>query len=296
MSIVPPPNDTACLSRMIAEVAAWARTPEAAALAAELGTLDRVVEWLQALPQADDDGARTVDSIKCDVYQRLRRFPRDPNCFERTAAFLTVASLIAPSLRFTAITVDTPAGRHTAPLLLTDAGPMVVNLSPHPRNAEWYQDLFEVLHTVGRAVLTFYGGQAGGALGDEVGEWERKAGLRAPASPPPPPPKVPQQSPSTGTPAPSVAVHPLPAATRLPEPQKEEAWRRSATETGTAPATAGTAPITAGPPRSPDPLPSSSSGSSRRDEPSPATPSTGRRFGLAPSAWAPESEVGPWPR
>jgi len=282
MTLIAPINDRGCLSQLVERAKVLARTPEAAALADELRTLPRVVDWYRALSQEDDDGNGSPDAIHCDVDQRARAFPSDPNCFERTYGFLALAQLLAPKLRFTAITVETPGGRHTAPVLVVGRRLMVVDLTPRPRNAEWYQDVIDALHTVGRAVLTFYGGAGGAKLADQVGEWEQDAGLRPPA-PLPAAPAQPKQSPPTKTPAPSVTLKPLPV-------DKEGKWveavareRPSAPDRGTETARTTDAPRP----------PSSSSASSSADEPPRETPSTARRFGLGPSASERESEVEP---
>src|SRR5262245_10965488 len=124
--ITDPVNDQGCLGQLLDHTRLMADLSMAKALAwafmklpGEYGGIPAVVLWLKMLPQRDDfGGSDGEDAIRCDVRQRLRTFPDDPNCFERTAMFIAVAEHISPSTRWTAGTMDTAYGRHTVPVAI----------------------------------------------------------------------------------------------------------------------------------------------------------------------------------
>jgi len=281
MTLVAPINDLGCLSQLVARAKELAGSSEAAALADELRTLARVVDWYHALPQEDDDGQWSPGAIHCNVWQRARAFPEKPNCFERTLGYLALADRMAPWLRFTAITVETPAGLHTAPVLITRAGPSVVNLSPRVRNVDW-NDVADAIHTIGQVALTIWGGAAGAAAGQALGKLEEKIGIRrSPDSS-----AQPGQTPPTKTPAPSATLKPLPvdqeAKWANATPERSNARDRSTMETAR----------TTDERRRP---PSSSSASAKADAPSdaPSSEPSPRRFALALDTSEPSWEEAP---
>jgi hypothetical protein len=133
--ILPPINDHECLGPVtdFARAVVADPSPEVLALARDLGSTTRVVEWIRSLPQRDDTGDPTDGPrvAACRPPQRLRLLAPDPNCFERMFQHAVFAELIdnVPSRRFA--TIDTPIGLHSLPV---ENGTPVV-LDPRvPRN------------------------------------------------------------------------------------------------------------------------------------------------------------------
>ena len=143
-------------------------------VAARLGTPAAVAKWIQSLPQTDDDGAEAVQYLACDVPQRLRLFPRDPNCFERTFAALTLLEVVDAKTERMAVTIERPA-RHTGVVEMRGGHWVALDLFPR-RNFDWGNFGKDVLHGVhqyvGKPVLKFYGL---GSVGDTLGDVEDKA-------------------------------------------------------------------------------------------------------------------------
>jgi hypothetical protein len=127
--ILEPVNDGECLGQLTRIAREQARTSTAYNLAARLRTAEAVVKWLQSLPQRDDDGRETLQVIQCDVPQRVRIFPGDPNCFERTLAALILLEVIDPKTPRVAVTIEKPL-RHTALAELVGGQWRVVDLFP----------------------------------------------------------------------------------------------------------------------------------------------------------------------
>jgi len=130
-----PFNDLRCLGSITEVVAELVdhRDPLLVEIAAQHPTVAGLVDWIRALPQRDDEGAKTdgpkVDS--CDPPQRLRIPADDPNCVERAALFLAVAELIDPAPIRQLVTLDTEVGLHTFPI--ENGAPVI--LDPRlPRN------------------------------------------------------------------------------------------------------------------------------------------------------------------
>lgn len=135
--ILDPINDRTCLDALTAQVRQRVdpRAPDRSmlALARELGSTAALVRWLREQPQRDDTGAPDdgprVDA--CRPSQRVRFLPSDPNCVERSLAYLAVAELIDPQPARRLATTQTPAGLlHTYPL----ENDQVVVLDPQVRN------------------------------------------------------------------------------------------------------------------------------------------------------------------
>ena len=188
-------NDKACLSQLTAVARELARNPLTYQLAARLGSCRAVYAWLHSLPQSDDDGKETLQAIVCDVPQRLRVFPDDPNCFERTLAALALCEVLEPETPRCAVTIERPV-RHTSLAELRDDRWEPIDLFPRRRNfaglegrnasgAELGKDIVQGLHRyVGKPILTAYGL---GGVADQIGEAEDHAmGRSKPKTPPPP--------------------------------------------------------------------------------------------------------------
>src|ERR1700742_2359144 len=77
-------------------------------VAAHLSSREAVIEWLQSLPQEDDVGDEKVRVIQCDVPQRVRLFPDDPNCVERSLAALLLLEVVAPKTTRALATIEKP--------------------------------------------------------------------------------------------------------------------------------------------------------------------------------------------
>lgn len=189
-------NDTACLGQLVALARELARGSAARRIATELGTPGRVVSWLQSLPQSDDDGRETLQAIQCDVPQRVRLFPSDPNCFERTLAALALCEILDPKTPRCAVTIEKPV-RHTSLAELRGGRWEPVDLFPR-RNfgtlwrsasasaADVGKDILQGFHRfVGKPLLTAYGL---GGLADQIGQAEDQAiGRSRPVASPAPP-------------------------------------------------------------------------------------------------------------
>lgn len=163
--IGPPRNDMDCLGpvtntiiRMVAD-----RDPYLITLATKFPTRRHHVDHIRSLPQRDDlgdpdDGPRVHE---CTPSQRIHLDGHEPNCFERSAAFVAVEELREPRDLYQLTTIDTPMGMHTMPLVngkavilnprltrncvdcglaLGEPGPVAVE----PRNAiAWTSDMAE---------------------------------------------------------------------------------------------------------------------------------------------------------
>ena len=115
-----PFNDLRCLGSITEVIAELVKNddPVIAEIAAKHKTTESLAAWIRTLPQRDDDGEEG-DGPKveaCEPPQRLRIPAPDPNCVERSALYLAVAELIAPSLTRQLATLDTPIGLHTFPI------------------------------------------------------------------------------------------------------------------------------------------------------------------------------------
>lgn len=127
--ISPPINDHACLGptteRILVEVAAG--NPVITDLAARFTSTDDLAAWLRSLPQRDDNGdpADGPKVAACRPPQRLDFTNPEPNCFERSSIFCSVAELIAPEHEYRLATINTPNGLHTFPT--KDGVPVVLD-------------------------------------------------------------------------------------------------------------------------------------------------------------------------
>jgi hypothetical protein len=87
--IVDPTTDQACLGQLTKMARELAPTTLLVTVAHRLGSPTKVVMWLRSLPQTDDDGQELFRYVACDVAQRVRLLPDDPNCFVRVPKNLT---------------------------------------------------------------------------------------------------------------------------------------------------------------------------------------------------------------
>ena len=110
--IVEPINDADCLGQLTTFARELAPSTLVRLVANRLRTREAVIRWLQSLPQADDHGDEQVRFIMCDVPQRTRLFPDDPNCVERSFGALMLLEVIDPTTPRALATVDKPL-RHT---------------------------------------------------------------------------------------------------------------------------------------------------------------------------------------
>ncbi|MCU1279473.1 MAG: hypothetical protein JWM53_3019 [bacterium] len=181
--ILEPVNDQQCLGLLVERARELVRTRMAYDAAARLRSIRNVIVYLQSLPQTDDDGTERVQVIACDVPQRLRFMPSDPNCFERTLAALVLMELIDPKTERVPVSIDEPE-RHTGIVERPPGGQwQTVDLFPR-RNAQYrrrprrarnnaVQDVMGVVHPVGRGILGIFGL---GSVGDRLGRLEQNQG------------------------------------------------------------------------------------------------------------------------
>lgn len=204
--ILDPVNDEECLGQLTTIARELAPTTLVREVARRLGSREAVIRWFQSLPQADDDGAERVRFIQCDVPQRTRLLPDNPNCVERSLGALMLLEAIDPKTPRALATVDRPM-RHTGLVEKHGGRWHAVDLFPR-RNAardfswsEFGKDVLQGVHKyVGKPVLTFYGL---GGVADTIGEYEDKAiGRHKPKDQPQKPPEKKDAPPSGGGPQP----------------------------------------------------------------------------------------------
>ena len=122
-------NDLTCLgaiTEIVARKAAEA-DPEIDQLAAQFASTQELEAHIRSLPQRDDEGIPD-DGPKveaCVPWQRLRFFPENPNCVERTAYYMILAERIDPRPVRRMATLDFPWGRHTFPI--EEGAPIVLD-------------------------------------------------------------------------------------------------------------------------------------------------------------------------
>ncbi|HEY2746785.1 MAG TPA: hypothetical protein VGL86_19285 [Polyangia bacterium] len=199
--IADPINDAECLGQLTTFARELAPSTLVRLVAARLGTREAVILWLQSLPQADDHGEEQIRFIMCDVPQRTRLFPDDPNCVERSFAALMLLEATDPKTRRALATVDKPL-RHTG-LVEQFAGHWhAVDLFPRRnanRNFQWGDLLTGAHQYVGKPILKFYLGDTGGRVADALGEQEAKLvgqdKRKQPEKKPAPPPAAGAQRP-----------------------------------------------------------------------------------------------------
>jgi len=172
--ILSPGNDEACLRHLVDMARELHHTTLVRDVAHRLGTPKAVIAWLRSLPQSDDDGDERYQFVRCDVPQRTRLFPADPNCFERVFAALSLLEVLEPSVARMPLTIDHPA-RHTG--VVEARGGQWVPLDLFPRrndSAQTGRDILKGIHNyVGKPLLSFFlGKDTGGMVADTVGGLE----------------------------------------------------------------------------------------------------------------------------
>lgn len=233
-------NDSECLNQLLDRARELRNSATARNLADGMRSPVDMARLLRGLPQRNDDGTGTEEGIHCDTLQRLRNWPDDPNCFERTAMFVAVADRLAPDEKWSAVTVENRnGGRHTQPVLLGGGRPIAIDVNPRaivrngggragvrngldmwgdiaPRNAvdPTVQDVAGVVHTGGSVVLGIFGA---GKAAEELGGWERKEGLLR---------EEPKEKPSSTT---ATNQQPAPSTTPTEDQQWPRDERRAAT-------------------------------------------------------------------
>lgn len=138
MTLIAPLNDKQCLALMHREALRYAQLPAVRAYARQFRSLREAARHIRAMRQRDDlgdpgDGPR----LACEVSQRLRFAPSDPNCFERTMLYLALAEILAPRRIRSSASLMMDQGWHTFPVEIRNGVPDVVVLDPvtPPRNA-----------------------------------------------------------------------------------------------------------------------------------------------------------------
>jgi len=131
MPLLAPINDAGCLNGLHDGASVFRETRTARRLARECGSPEMVPVYIRALRQRDDfgdpnDGPR----LACEVSQRLRLPALDPNCFERTALYLALMSILDPEREVTSATLMLDEGLHTFPVEIVDGIPRAVVLDP----------------------------------------------------------------------------------------------------------------------------------------------------------------------
>jgi hypothetical protein len=178
--ILDPINDTECLDQLTMIARELAPTTLIRSVATHLGSREAVIRWLQSLPQANDDGDEHVRFIQCDVPQRTRLLPDDPNCVERSMAALMLLEVIDPKTLRALATVERPL-RHTGLVERCGTRWRAVDLFPrrNTRNAinvgEFGKAALQGTHQyVGKPILKFYLGDTGGQVADAIGSQENQ--------------------------------------------------------------------------------------------------------------------------
>lgn len=178
--ILDPINDQECLDQLTTFARELAPSTLIRSVAAHLGSREAVIQWLQSLPQADDFGDEHVRFIQCDVPQRARLLPDDPNCVERSVGAMMLLEVVDPKTPRALATVEKPL-RHTGLVEKYGTRWRAVDLFPRRnarRNFRWDEfgkDVLQGTHRyVGKPILNFYLGDAGGSAADAIGEQEDK--------------------------------------------------------------------------------------------------------------------------
>jgi hypothetical protein len=174
--IVDPINDTECLAQLTTFARELAPSTLVRLVAKRLGTREAVILWLQSLPQSDDHGEEQIRFIMCDVPQRTRLFPDDPNCVERSFGALMLLEVIDPKTPRALATVDKPL-RHTGLVEQYGGHWHAVDLFPRRnanRNFQWGDLLTGTHQYLGKPILKFYLGDSGAKVADALGEQEAK--------------------------------------------------------------------------------------------------------------------------
>ena len=207
--ILDPINDEDCLGQLTKIARETAPTTLIMMVAKRLGSREAIIRWLQSLPQADDTGTEQVRFIQCDVPQRTRLLPDDPNCVERSVGALMLLEVVDPTTPRALATVDKPL-RHTGLVEKYGDHWRAVDLFPRrnvARNFDWGElgkDVLQGVHRyVGKPLLGAYGlGGAADTLGEQEDKWIGRDKKKPPEKKGPPPPNGKQPDPKREQPRP----------------------------------------------------------------------------------------------
>ena len=235
--IVEPINDTDCLGQLTTFARELAPSTLVRLVAQRLGTREDVIMWLQSLPQADDHGDEHVRLHQCDVPQRTRLVSRRSQLRRAIVRRADVArrdrSEDAARARDRRQTASSHGPRRAVRRPLARGR----SVSAPEREPEFqWGDLLTGTHQyVGKPILKFYLGDAGGkvadALGDQedklVGQETKRSSPKKSPRPRPPARNAPSRSPSRQQPKPQPAA---PAARRAAGALRLRAAHRSGGE------------------------------------------------------------------
>jgi hypothetical protein len=131
--IAEPLNDSECLGKLTRVALGAVERDDVRQLGARFRSTAGLAAWIRSLPQRHDaghpsDGPR----VTCDVSQRARVLPDDPNCVERSLLYLAAAEALDPVAVRQLATIETVSGRHTFPI---EEGRPVLLDPAVPRNA-----------------------------------------------------------------------------------------------------------------------------------------------------------------
>jgi len=175
--ILEPINDVDCLDQLTRIARELVPTTVIQSVAKRLGSRDEIVRWFQSLPQADDHGDEPVRFIQCDVPQRARLLPDNPNCVERATGALMLLEVVDPKTPRALATVDRPA-RHTGLVEQHGTHWYAVDLFPRRnlrRDFDWGgfgRDVLQGVNKVGKPLLSAYGlGGVADVLGSQEDKW-----------------------------------------------------------------------------------------------------------------------------
>ena len=127
-----PLNDFHCLGLILLVVMERIHDATAQNIAHHHGSADAYAKDLRLRPQLDDSYGVLPGAprVACFPPQRIRFDPKDPNCVERAASWLTVAEILDPDTPRTLMTVRVKNQLHVVPVIHTEDGPVPINLDP----------------------------------------------------------------------------------------------------------------------------------------------------------------------
>jgi hypothetical protein len=137
MPLLDPLNAGGCLGKLHESVRAFRDTQTAQQLARHCETPEQAAVFIRTLDQRDDFGdPKDGPRLSCEVSQRLRLPTLDPNCFERTAMYLALVSILDPDREVTSATLMVDNGLHSFPVEIVDDIPRAVVLDPSTAGLE----------------------------------------------------------------------------------------------------------------------------------------------------------------
>ncbi len=115
--IIPPLNDTHCLGLLHDHAHKDCQIPAIVDLARVFASPEEVAAFLRTRPRRLDFGnVRDGPRVPCRPTQRLRTLPNDPNCYESTRMYLSLAEVLDPATARTSMTIRVGPGYHTFPV------------------------------------------------------------------------------------------------------------------------------------------------------------------------------------